>query len=640
MGQKIHPVGLRLGITQKHKSQWITRANITRWRWLLQDKALRTYLFNTYENIEKVKIFREQTGIDRQTLEDLHIIKVWIYAEDPFKICSNEEQIEKLAEELRQFCKKNPSNWLFRPDFLILPRMYSVPAAEHQAYYIANQLIKELESRTPFRRALKKVVRSLTPEPKRLDKRRKRRNNKNSFKRNKKQNKKLSDRKTLLNKKRQSQDFAEKINKNRSQITSKLKNTSTFKPETKNFNSQQKSEKLNVNVKNQTKNQTKNQVKPLVKSTSKIKSEEPLKNQPTSKNNSKEPLQTKPKVELKVKTKNGIKIKTKQGIKVKTKHGIKIKFDPNFVETKLKSIENTSSSTLNESQNVQATSEEIDLGNADFTKVPNQLKQILPDVGSPLKSYSQIHEQTGGFRVSISNNGDTPTPEWLTSEMRKNEANSKSELESKSESKSFNDSEAQLANKKDEKLADQKTFASSSIQKEKSEEKSKEKALKSQKKQEFQKLSTKRNKNKNNQNQSNRQVENSDTKNQKTSNKRQRKASASLTNLRSKPKQKKVKRRRVKKRRFNRIQRNQRRQKKRKQINRHRNKKSLAFLKGVKIQLSGRLNGAEIARSEWYKQGRVPLQTLRAYVDYVSKTAKTPHGILGIKVWTFKGERR
>lgn len=63
-----------------------------------------------------------------------------------------------------------------------------------------------------------------------------------------------------------------------------------------------------------------------------------------------------------------------------------------------------------------------------------------------------------------------------------------------------------------------------------------------------------------------------------------------------------------------------------------------AQIKGIKIQISGRLNGAEIARSEWVREGRVPLQTLRADIDYSYKTAQTVYGILGIKVWLFKGE--
>lgn len=60
---------------------------------------------------------------------------------------------------------------------------------------------------------------------------------------------------------------------------------------------------------------------------------------------------------------------------------------------------------------------------------------------------------------------------------------------------------------------------------------------------------------------------------------------------------------------------------------------------GIKVQISGRLNGAEIARSEWVREGRVPLQTLRANIDYSYKTAQTIYGILGIKVWLFKGEK-
>ena len=59
---------------------------------------------------------------------------------------------------------------------------------------------------------------------------------------------------------------------------------------------------------------------------------------------------------------------------------------------------------------------------------------------------------------------------------------------------------------------------------------------------------------------------------------------------------------------------------------------------GVQIQVSGRLNGAEIARSEWTREGRVPLQTLRADIDYATQEANTIYGVLGIKVWLFKSE--
>jgi len=61
---------------------------------------------------------------------------------------------------------------------------------------------------------------------------------------------------------------------------------------------------------------------------------------------------------------------------------------------------------------------------------------------------------------------------------------------------------------------------------------------------------------------------------------------------------------------------------------------------GIRINVSGRLGGAEIARMEWYREGRVPLHTLRADVDYGIATALTTYGIIGVKVWIFKGEIR
>ena len=58
----------------------------------------------------------------------------------------------------------------------------------------------------------------------------------------------------------------------------------------------------------------------------------------------------------------------------------------------------------------------------------------------------------------------------------------------------------------------------------------------------------------------------------------------------------------------------------------------------IRDRVSGRLNGAEIARTEWTREGRVPLHTLRADIDYATKVASTTYGVLGIKVWVFKGE--
>jgi small subunit ribosomal protein S3 len=59
---------------------------------------------------------------------------------------------------------------------------------------------------------------------------------------------------------------------------------------------------------------------------------------------------------------------------------------------------------------------------------------------------------------------------------------------------------------------------------------------------------------------------------------------------------------------------------------------------GIKVRVSGRLNGAEIARTEWYREGRVPLHTFRADIDYGLSEAKTTYGVIGVKVWIFKGE--
>ncbi len=63
-----------------------------------------------------------------------------------------------------------------------------------------------------------------------------------------------------------------------------------------------------------------------------------------------------------------------------------------------------------------------------------------------------------------------------------------------------------------------------------------------------------------------------------------------------------------------------------------------AGAQGIKITVSGRLGGAEIARTEWYREGRVPLHTFRADIDYATGSAHTTYGVIGVKVWIFKGE--
>ena len=60
--------------------------------------------------------------------------------------------------------------------------------------------------------------------------------------------------------------------------------------------------------------------------------------------------------------------------------------------------------------------------------------------------------------------------------------------------------------------------------------------------------------------------------------------------------------------------------------------------KGIKVRVAGRLNGAEIARKEWYLQGRLPLQTLRADIDFGTAEAQTTYGVIGVKCWIYQGE--
>ena len=65
-----------------------------------------------------------------------------------------------------------------------------------------------------------------------------------------------------------------------------------------------------------------------------------------------------------------------------------------------------------------------------------------------------------------------------------------------------------------------------------------------------------------------------------------------------------------------------------------------AGAEGIRVNVSGRLGGAEIARMEWYREGRVPLHTLRADIDYGTASAHTTYGVCGVKVWIYKGESK
>nr|QUX32844.1 30S ribosomal protein S3 [Blidingia minima] len=167
MGQKIHPLGLRLGITQEHDSKWITRETFTRWRWLMQDKAIRDFLNTNYKEalLEKIIIRRDQTALDKKSLDPINIVRVWIYAENPQALLKfgKSHSLKVISEKLRLVCTNTKliDSWAKTPEYKILPRIYQIDSSAHKASGIARNLIEKLENRTPFRRALKRTISEL-----------------------------------------------------------------------------------------------------------------------------------------------------------------------------------------------------------------------------------------------------------------------------------------------------------------------------------------------------------------------------------------------------------------------------------------------------------------------------------------------
>lgn len=175
MGQKIHPLGLRLGITQEHASTWITRETFTRWRWLMQDKAIRDFLNTNYKEalLEKIIIRRDQAALDERTLDPTNIVRVWIYAGNPEAMLKfgKSHSLKVISEKLRLVCNNTKliDSWAKTPQYKILPRIYQIDGGAHKASGIARALIEKLEDRTPFRRALKRTLFELqTSEPRKF----------------------------------------------------------------------------------------------------------------------------------------------------------------------------------------------------------------------------------------------------------------------------------------------------------------------------------------------------------------------------------------------------------------------------------------------------------------------------------------
>jgi ribosomal protein S3 len=169
MGQKIHPLGLRLGFNKQYQSIWFARSNITRWCWLMQDKIIRDYLYTTYPeaSIKQIDIHRYQPR--REFVTDLFsdYIQIYISAGNPMIIHKTQTEKDNLINKLQKICEKPQvlTSWIPRPMIQITYDLIPLNNTIHQAYGIADSLIEALEKRTRFRQALKKTISKLQNEP-------------------------------------------------------------------------------------------------------------------------------------------------------------------------------------------------------------------------------------------------------------------------------------------------------------------------------------------------------------------------------------------------------------------------------------------------------------------------------------------
>jgi ribosomal protein S3 len=169
MGQKIHPIGFRLGFNKPYHSLWFARSNITRWCWLMQDKIIRDYLYTTYPeaSIKQVDIHRYQPR--REIMTDLFsdFVQIYIYAAKPMIINETQTEKDNLINKLQKLCEKPQvlTSWIPRPLIQIKYDIIPLNNTIHQAYGIADNLIEALEKRTRFRQALKKTIYELQENP-------------------------------------------------------------------------------------------------------------------------------------------------------------------------------------------------------------------------------------------------------------------------------------------------------------------------------------------------------------------------------------------------------------------------------------------------------------------------------------------
>ena len=165
MGQKVHPLGLRIGITQKHRSNWFANSKDYA-RFVLEDKLLRSYILEKYAtaNIVNIIINRRPTTQDNETKKVIDLLELSIYTPIPRKILGNVEtqkNILELKAELEKLCQKNRlQNNL--PQIRIILNLFKIESAYSEASVLADFLIEQLEQRIPFRLALKKTLKSMS----------------------------------------------------------------------------------------------------------------------------------------------------------------------------------------------------------------------------------------------------------------------------------------------------------------------------------------------------------------------------------------------------------------------------------------------------------------------------------------------
>ncbi len=161
MGQKVHPLGLRIGITQKHRSKWFTNSKNYS-RLLLEDKLLRSFISNNYPtaNIVDILINRRRTTQDIKTKKSIDFVEISIYAAIPEKMLGlkqTKKNILELKSNLEKLCQKNRLKKNL-PELKIILKIFKIEKAYTRASVLADYLIQQLEERVPFRSALKKCL--------------------------------------------------------------------------------------------------------------------------------------------------------------------------------------------------------------------------------------------------------------------------------------------------------------------------------------------------------------------------------------------------------------------------------------------------------------------------------------------------